>query len=83
MYVVKHKKAETFDFEVDGETYSVPLARHVTVDEAFDIADRGNVATRDLFEAHAPGCTKSLTAEEFGDLVSAWIDASGASVGES
>lgn len=95
MYEVKASKVESFEFKMDGETYSVPLMRHMPLkklleyNKALSKVKSGQESDfliqfiSDIFDGHAPGVTDRLDAEQFRDLMQAYIAEGKVSPGES
>jgi hypothetical protein len=88
VYQVKRTNGDKkpFEFELDGVTYSVPLVKHLTVEQIESIeegqaAGMGVRAIVAVFGDAAPAVRK-LDQEEFLDLSKAWSEASGVSLGE-
>lgn len=84
-----------FEFEVDGERYSVELFDNIdvpTVEKiAARIANAGDTAAQvreyeavlvELFDRDAPGVRERLTRGQWRGLVSAYMEASGLTLGE-
>lgn len=74
-FVLKRREPETFDLEIDGETYRIPLAEYLTpaVNDSLNTAE----GTRAFFNGYLPEeITKSLTVAEYNDITKAWVKAS-------
>ena len=95
MYEVKANKVETFDFKMGYKTYSVPLMRNMPLkklleyNKALSKVKPGQESDfliqfiSEIFDEHAPGVTDQLTADQFHDLMQAYIAEGKVSPGES
>lgn len=83
---------EPFEFEVDGEEFSLPRVDDLPIADALRIKARADAATGgrgdvlmavalEFFDEHAPGVTGRLTMSQFGALANAWLESG--DVGES
>lgn len=94
MYVVQPDKNTSFNFEIDGQEYSVPFVKHLPLNKMRDHDktarklkgnDRANFEVEFLarvFDDYAPGVTDALTLDQFKDLVDAYVTESNVSPGE-
>lgn len=77
MFKLEKEDRRAFEFEYDGEVYSVPSVDSMPLDlvrelwQADEASDR-TVLLMDWFEEQAPGIAGKLTAGEFNALVEAW-----------
>ena len=95
MYEVKAAEISTFDFKLGKKEYSVPLMRHMPLkklleyNKALKNVKAGSESDfliqfiADVFDEHAPGVTDSLTADQFHDLMQAYIAEGKITPGES
>ena len=91
MFNLKKDKIEYFAFKVEGDkaTYKVPKLQYMPMDLALEAKELENAEdeqammfVKNLFDAYAPGVCGGLTANEFGELATAYFEASGVAMGE-
>ena len=95
MFEVKANDIEYFDFTYEGREYHVPLMRHMPLkklleyNKALSKVKPGQESDflvqfiADIFDEHAPGISDVLTADQFHDLMQAYIAEGKVTLGES
>lgn len=74
-FVLQRRKIETFDLEIDGEVYKIPLAEYLTPDVNATLAT--GEGTRAFFAGYLPDeISKTLTVADYNDITHAWVEAS-------
>lgn len=74
-FKLKRRQLETFNLDIDGKIYEIPLAEGLTPEEAspLDTAE----GTRAFFNSYLPGdVVKTLTVADYNDITNAWVKAS-------
>lgn len=85
VYEVKRSPVEKkrFEFTIDGETYSVPLVKHLTVEQIEKLEESGlSVRGIMVLFGETAAAVRTLDQEEFLGLSKAWAEESGVSLGE-
>ena len=94
MYTVEKSGAKRFEFEIDGEVYSVPMRESLPmpkfreirkrISESDNPAEEAIDTVFELFDEYAPGALDKLTFEQALNLVNAYSTGEdGETLGES
>lgn len=90
VYQIQKAHHNTFDFEYDGEEFSMPAADSLTYDQAMRVAELTEANDgigltkffQELVEGAAPGLPARMQMSEFTALMRGWKGAGEASLGE-
>ena len=95
MFEVKASEIEYFEFSFEGNEYRVPLMRHMPLKKLLEYnkalskvkpgqeSDFLVAFIADIFDENAPGVSDKLTADQFHEVMQAYIAEGKVSLGES